>query len=189
MQVALFTMKYIVTQSLAFLIAMLSLGASPTLRAESLKPPPPPNELVLVGGVDNLRHVDKQAFGTVRAQYAYNFYGVHPFAQIGLAHAGSIYGGGGLMYDFHLSRATWLTVATGPGLYRHKGNDPDLGYGLEFASWVELSTMVMQRRVGITFGHLSNAHLGSRNPGTETLGITLHLPTGHGHWPTHASME
>ncbi len=181
-------MKHVAARYLAYLIAAVGIPGLRTLHAELL--PPPPSEIVLIGGVDNLRQVDKQAFGTVRAQYGFNFHGVRPFAQVGLAHAGSLYGGAGLMYDFHLTRTTWFTIASGPGAFRHKGNDPDLGYGLEFASWVELSTILIQRRVGITFGHLSNAHLGSRNPGTETLGITLHFPASRSHWSApHAYAE
>jgi hypothetical protein len=167
------------TAPVIFGIALAAFQGVAPVRAALPEPPPPPNEIVLVGGVDNLRHVDKQAFGTVRAQYADNFHGVRPFAQVGLAHAGSVYGGAGLLFDFPLSRRAWLTVGSGPGVYRHKGNDPDLGYAVEFASWIEVSTIVLQRRVGLTFGHLSNAHLGSRNPGTETLGLTVHFPTGN----------
>ena len=174
------TLRPFVSRLLCIAAALVAVTAiAPLALADLPEPPPPPNEIVLIGGVDNLRHVDKQAFGTIRAQYAYSFHGVRPFIQIGLAHAGSLYAGGGLFYNFHLTRETWFTVASGPGVFRHKGNDPDLGYAVEFASWVELSTIIKHRRVGLTFGHLSNAHLGSRNPGTETLGITLHLPTGH----------
>jgi hypothetical protein len=152
----------------AMLATVLPAGAS------SLTESPPQNDLVLLGGLDNLRHFDKQAFGAVQERFAASYYDFQPLVHAGIAHGGSVYGGVGVFYELKLARHVWLTVDTGPGLYRHRGNDPRLGCAVEFASWVELSTRVMGRRVGISLGHLSNAHLSPHNPGTETLGITVH---------------
>jgi len=81
----------------------------------------------------------------------------------------------GLLHTFDLPRKLQLTVGTGPGWYRHEHNDPDLGYAIEFASWVEISAEIMHQRVGLSLTHLSNAHLGHRNPGTEALGLNIHF--------------
>ena len=52
-------------------------------------------------------------------------------------------------------------------------NVPDLGYAIEFYSWIELSAVVLDKRIGLSVGHLSNAHLGSRNPGTEDVSLSV----------------
>ncbi|MDO8539426.1 MAG: hypothetical protein Q7S40_03230 [Opitutaceae bacterium] len=56
-----------------------------------------------------------------------------------------------MFYECKLAPRTWLTFGTGPGLYRHKGNDPDLGSAVEFASWIEVTTIVFNRRIGLGF--------------------------------------
>ncbi len=162
---------------LMWLLALAVVAAELAGPVSASEQPTQGNDIVLIGGVDNLRHVDKQAFGTINVRFANSYFGLQPFVQAGLAHGGSLYGGGGVLHSFQLARHVWLTIGTGPGLFRHKGNDPDLGCAVEFASWVEVSTIAMGRHIGLTFGHLSNAHLGSRNPGTEMIGLTLHLPS------------
>jgi hypothetical protein len=32
---------------------------------------------------------------------------------------------------------------------------------------------VLDKRIGLSVGHLSNAHLGSRNPGTEDVSLSV----------------
>jgi len=64
-----------------------------------------------------------------------------------------------------------------PGFYA-KGNGKDLGYKLEFRSGIEVACRFRNRsRLGLEFYHLSNAGLGSRNPGEESLMLTYSLPS------------
>jgi len=134
-----------------------------------------PNEVVFYAGDDNLRHSANNGFRSVQLRFAESYDGFHPLLQGAWDSAGGSYIGTGLFYNFNLPDTLRLTVGTGPGWYRHHGADPNLGYGLEFASWIELSWVMFDRRVGVSFAHLSNAHLSAQNPGTEGLAIATHL--------------
>jgi hypothetical protein len=134
-----------------------------------------PNEFIFTAGDYNLRHSADRGYGALQIRFAKNYYGFHPFVQGGWASIGSKYIGSGLLYNFDLPYTLRLTVGSGPGWYQHRGNDVNLGYGLEFDSWAELSGEIFHRRVGVTFSHLSNAHLANHNPGTESVGISTHL--------------
>jgi hypothetical protein len=134
-----------------------------------------PNELVFTAGDYNLRHNADRGFGALQIQFAENYHGFHPYVQGGRASIGSTYAGSGVLYNFNLPYKLRLTVGSGPGWYQHASNDVNLGYGLEFDSWVELSGEIFHRRVGMTFSHISNAHLASHNPGTEALAVSSHL--------------
>ena len=131
----------------------------------------PGNEVVLTGGRTNLRHSSNPRFGAIQARFAESYCGFHPWAEADMARYSSHHAGAGLLYNFELPLRMRFTIGTGPGIYRHEGNDPNLGCAVEFASWVELSGFIMRRRV--TFAHLSNAQLSSRNPGTEAVGMSV----------------
>ncbi len=61
--------------------------------------------------------------------------------------------------------------------YFSKGEGRNLGYPLEFRSGVELAWQFSDtRRLGIHFYHLSNASIGKRNPGEESLVLFYDLP-------------
>ena len=52
--------------------------------------------------------------------------------------------------------------------------DGDLGHVVEFRSSLELSVAPDRMvRVGLGFSHISNAHLGTRNPGVEVLTLRV----------------
>ncbi|HEX9463712.1 MAG TPA: acyloxyacyl hydrolase [Alphaproteobacteria bacterium] len=65
-----------------------------------------------------------------------------------------------------------------------RGAAKDLGYGLEFRESAELAYRFDDNsRLGIEAYHLSNAGLGHRNPGEETIAMIYSLPTAKiGHW-------
>jgi hypothetical protein len=89
----------------------------------------------------------------------------------------SYFAGAGVAYEIRLG--SWdLTPTFVPGLYTH-GDGRDLGYPLEFRSQLELGRRLRGgSRVAVAFSHLSNAGLGSRNPGQESL--TLNVEWGRG---------
>lgn len=90
---------------------------------------------------------------------------------------GSVFAGGGVAYDVFLGRVT-ITPSFAPGAYA-SGSGLDLGYPLEFRSQLEASYRLGSRaRVGLAFSHMSNAHLGDRNPGVETLLLNVSVPLG-----------
>lgn len=92
----------------------------------------------------------------------------------------SFYGFAGILTDVYFGRRLVLTPSFAAGYYE-RGNGLDLGHELEFRSSIELSYRFDNRtRLGISFYHLSNASIGSINPGTEVLSIVYSIPLGSG---------
>ena len=61
-----------------------------------------------------------------------------------------------------------LTPSFTPGLY-FEGDGKDLGHILEFKSEVQLSLNIFQNsELGLSYNHISNASLGSKNPGANS---------------------
>ena len=61
-----------------------------------------------------------------------------------------------------------LTPSFAPGYY-NEGNGKDLGHALEFKSEVQLSLeLPKESQFGFSYNHLSNASLGSKNPGANS---------------------
>ena len=157
----------------AVIVAMCVAGASASVaRAESV---PEPNVLAAIAGINDLRHHEHHEYGGIQARFAESWHGFHPFVQGALSGHGSDYAGGGIFYAWNLPHSFKLTLASGPGWYRHDNADPQLGSAVEFASWIELSREIGGRTVGLNFAHVSNAHIGRINPGTEGVGLAVEL--------------
>jgi lipid A 3-O-deacylase len=81
--------------------------------------------------------------------------------------AAYVYAGAGL--EIPLGGSVRLTPGFAPGVVLASG-EGDLGSAIEFRSSLELSVAPDPLvRVGLGFSHISNAHLGARNPGVEVL--------------------
>lgn len=92
----------------------------------------------------------------------------------------AFYGYAGVLVDIYFGRRWVLTPNFAAGYY-DKGNGLDLGHELEFRSSIELSYRFDNRtRLGVSFYHMSNASIGSDNPGTEVLSIVYSIPLGSG---------
>lgn len=90
---------------------------------------------------------------------------------------GAAYGLGGLLLDLIIADKFLITPSFGAGFY-HDGDGKDLGHTIEFRSQIELGYKFNnQSRIGLAFGHISNAALADRNPGTEILNLYYHIPT------------
>jgi hypothetical protein len=93
---------------------------------------------------------------------------------------GSLFAGAGLAYGVRIGRLD-LTPSFVPGVYR-RGDGRDLGYPLEFRSQLELGWRLRGgQRVAVAVSHLSNAGLGSSNPGQESLTLNFEWPGSHRH--------
>ena len=96
-----------------------------------------------------------------------------------VASHGEMYGYAGVLVDLYFGHRWVLTPSFAPGLY-WKGNRDDakdLGNTIEFRSQLELSYRFDDRsRFGIGFNHMSNASLGTHNPGVENLFVTYSIP-------------
>jgi lipid A 3-O-deacylase len=89
---------------------------------------------------------------------------------------GSIYIYAGLNFDLLFCDHILFAPGFAAGYYA-KGNGKDLGFPLEFRSGVELAWQFSDcRRLGLHFYHLSNASIGHKNPGEESLVIYYDIP-------------
>lgn len=93
--------------------------------------------------------------------------------------------GSGYLYlglNFDLLFCDHLLIAPGFAAgYYWKGGGKDLGYPLEFRSGIELAWQCSDwRRFGVHFYHLSNASIGKRNPGEESLVFFFDIPLEKG---------
>lgn len=133
-----------------------------------------------VGWYDVNRQIDEAT--EFRAEYrsSYKLWVVKPFAGLMGTTDGAAYGYGGLLMDIYFGRRIVVTPSLAAGLY-HDGDGRDLGHAVEFRSGIEAAWRFDDRtRLGISFYHLSNAHLADHNPGTEVLGVVYSIPLGPG---------
>ncbi|MGQ0526846.1 MAG: acyloxyacyl hydrolase [Alphaproteobacteria bacterium] len=106
-------------------------------------------------------------------------FGLKPWLGAEITSDASIWTGGGILYDWNFANSWFLTPSFGAGFYDEGDSGKDLDYALQFRSQLELGYQFEnQHRVGLAFGHLSNASLGDDNPGTEVLNVYWHVPLG-----------
>ena len=99
-----------------------------------------------------------------------------PFAGVMATTDAALFGYGGFLLDIYFGNRIVFTPNVAVGLYSD-GDGKDLGSAIEFRSGVELAYRFDNRaRLGVAFHHISNAGISDKNPGTETLTLTLSLP-------------
>ena len=100
-----------------------------------------------------------------------------PFGAVGYSPNDHAFFGGGLLVDVFFGRRYVLTPSFGPHIYSGGNSKLDLGHILEFRSQLEFSYRLDDRaRIGVAVSHYSNAGLGSKNPGTESLMLYYNHP-------------
>ena len=100
-----------------------------------------------------------------------------PFGAIGYSPNDHTFFGGGLLVDMFFGRRYVLTPSFGPHIYSGGNSKLDLGHKLQFRSQLEFSYRLDDRaRLGVAVSHYSNAGLGSKNPGTESLIVYYNHP-------------
>ncbi|MEQ8355553.1 MAG: acyloxyacyl hydrolase [Kiloniellaceae bacterium] len=105
-----------------------------------------------------------------------DFLWLKPWGGVEVTSDGSVWGGVGVLVDITFFDSVVLTGSFAPGLWA-EGSGKDLGHVVEFRSQVELGYQFEnQSRLSVAFSHLSNANIGSDNPGTEVLNLYYHLP-------------
>jgi len=119
----------------------------------------------------------RDTFASLEARLRWNWHGIRPWTGLTVTDNGAWFSGTGLIYDIEISPTARLTLGSGPFYYNHGKNGDDLGLNLEFYSFVEASWATKHGvRLGARLGHLSNAGLSRRNPGTETLSFVVSMP-------------
>ncbi len=87
---------------------------------------------------------------------------------------------GGMNFDFVFGRHLVFAPGFAAGYY-WPGSGKNLGYPLEFRSGIEAGWQFDDfSRIGLHFYHLSNASLGQKNPGEESLVLYYDLPIAKG---------
>jgi lipid A 3-O-deacylase len=106
----------------------------------------------------------------------YELWKIRPFVGGFATSDASLYGYFGFLMDIYFGNRWVLTPNTAVGLYA-EGDGQDLGHVIEFRSGFELAYRLDDRsRLGVAVHHLSNASIGSDNPGTETALIYYSIP-------------
>ncbi len=118
----------------------------------------------------------------LRVEYRHGdplFWKIKPWGGLEATTDGSIWGGVGVLADFKPAQNIYITPSFGVGLYTDGGSDKDLDHPIEFRSQLEAGyEFDNTHRLGVAFGHISNADLGDDNPGTEILNVYYHMPVG-----------
>lgn len=100
---------------------------------------------------------------------ATSFFNVVPAVGFNLNSDGGYWAHAGLRYDISLSEK-WLLTPQFAAVGYEDGAGENLGSGLLFRSGLELGYKLnASNKIALTLYHLSNAGLGKRNPGAESL--------------------
>jgi lipid A 3-O-deacylase len=112
-----------------------------------------------------------------------NFFYLKPFAGIELTSDSAFYLISGIYLEDNIGELfsgednNWnFTPSFGVGYY-DDGNGKKLGNTVEFRTTLEFSYQLLNKdRIGISFGHISNANIGNKNPGAEIISLTYQKP-------------
>ena len=112
-----------------------------------------------------------------------NFFYLKPFAGVELTSDSAMFLIGGIYLEDNIGTLFVgkksnlnFTPSFGVGYY-DDGDGKKLGNNIEFRTTFEISyELKNNNRVGISFGHISNANLGDKNPGVEVLSLSYQIP-------------
>ena len=103
---------------------------------------------------------------------------VKPMAGVMGTSNGSFYGYGGFGIDLYFGRSKSIVFTPRFNVgYYHQGDGKKLGNVVEFRSGGEIAYRFKDHsRVGFAIQHMSNASLGEKNPGEESMMFTYSYP-------------
>ena len=112
-----------------------------------------------------------------------NFFFLKPFFGIEFTNDSASYFLTGIYFEDNLGELFegnkskyFFTPSFGAGFY-DDGSGKKLGNDIQFRTSLEVSYQLKNKnRIGISFSHISNANLGSKNPGVEILSFSYHIP-------------
>lgn len=120
----------------------------------------------------------KERMGQFQVEYKWGacWHGIQPLACVMATQKGSIYVCGGACFEIPFLHYFYCTPSFAPGIY-FKNGGKELGYPLEFRSSIAFAGQFKNRhRAGVQFYHISNASLGFKNPGEESLVLFYSIP-------------
>jgi len=114
---------------------------------------------------------------------SYNFFSLKPFAGLEITSDSASYFLAGVYIEDNIgtlftnkSSNLIFTPSWGAGYYDN-GDGKNLGNSIEFRTTLEFSYQLKNKnRIGISFGHISNANLGEKNPGVEIISLSYQKP-------------
>jgi hypothetical protein len=149
--------------------------AAPAAAQQSVTERGDPQFLAITGGWFDFNLKDDDAFeGRVewRGADADRFWIFKPLVGLMATSDGAVYPYAGVLVDLYFGNCIVLTPSFAPGLYFH-GGGKDLGHVIEFRSAIELGYRFDDRsRLSIGISHMSNADIGDKNRGEETVYVT-----------------
>lgn len=134
--------------------------------------------LYLEGGINNIRRKKRSQSTEFRTEYKfhYKWWAFHPLLGAALTTKKQFYGYGGVSLDCIIKKKIAFAPTFAIGYY-NKGDGKNLGFPLEFRTGIELAFVFPNEvRFGGHISHTSNASLGKRNPGLETLVFFVAIP-------------
>ena len=113
---------------------------------------------------------------------SYEFFNIKPFAGIEGTSDSAYFLIAGVYLDDNIGTLLTgelsnfnFTPSFGTGYYKD-GDGKKLGNLIEFRTTVEISYQLKNNnRIGLSFGHISNANLGANNPGVEILSLSYQV--------------
>lgn len=136
----------------------------------------PAEHLAFGVGYFDILHDDGAALLDLEYRGDYVWEDLRPVLGVSLDSNGGIYAHGGVHWDFSLDPNWILSPNFMVGAYSD-GGSKDLGHALEFRSGLELSYRFDDAsRLGLAFNHISNASIGDKNPGAESLLLVYSHP-------------
>jgi lipid A 3-O-deacylase len=166
-------------------LALLFLGIVGAHRASAqitFGSPGDPPRVALGGGafnfLGNKGKPDSAITGMELAEYRFGdvWWIISPFVGVFGTGQAAFYGYFGISFDIHFPDNMILTPSAAAG-YFNRGHGIDLDFWWEFRTGAELAYRFADgRRLGISFYHISNAGLGTHDPGEEQLEGVLTVP-------------
>ena len=112
-----------------------------------------------------------------------NFFIAKPFLGIELTSDDAYHIIGGFYLEDNLGtlftgeESNFIITPSFGGGYYDDGDGKKLGHSIEFRTAIEISyQLVNKTRIGFSLSHTSNANIGDKNPGVETISLSYQIP-------------
>jgi lipid A 3-O-deacylase len=167
---------------LAGAILMAAAIAWPAAAQVTLGSPGDPPRLALGAGAFDITpsssHKDSRTAAEFRGEYRFGdvWWFIAPFVGVAATSDGAFYGYGGFGFDINFGPNVVLTPNAAVG-YFGRGSGTDLGSAVEFRTGAELAWRFPDRsRLGVAVNHTSNAGIGKKNPGEQSVVLMYSIP-------------
>ena len=175
------TRAALITIGLLLVPGTMTCGEAAAQMVSFGSPGDPPRIVIGGGAFDILPDTKKPGHGTTGMALSEFRFGdqlwiLSPFVGVFGTGKGAVYTYVGFGFDIHIPYNFIITPSFAGGYY-NSGRAINLGYYWEFRSGAELDyRFADQHRLGVGFYHISNAGLGTKNPGVELATVVLTAP-------------